>query len=236
MSGSLYLLPVSLGEEVLWPLPESVKTKISALNTFIVERAKTARRFIKSIDPKRNISSITILELDKHQPESHIDEYLQVVLDGVDVGVMSEAGCPGVADPGALVVKRAHQLGIKVVPMVGPSSILLALMASGMNGQNFAFKGYLSPKKPQLVKDLKQLERWAKQNRQTQIFIETPYRNQKMVEEVIRTLDANTLFGIAMDLTLSSEYIKVDRISGWKKQQLPVLQNRPAVFLIGSEN
>ncbi len=233
MKGTLYLLPVTLGEKTQWPIPEAVQEKINDLDTFIVERAKTARRFIKSINPKRNISVISVLELDKHHPESNIDQFLEEVLEGKDVGVMSEAGCPGVADPGALVVRRAHELGVKVVPMVGPSSILLALMASGMNGQNFAFRGYLPAKKPQLIKEIKQLEKWIHQNDQTQIFIETPYRNQKMVEELLRVLDDRTLLGIAMDLTLTSEFIRVLPVKAWKSQKLPELHKRPAVFFIG---
>ena len=146
---------------------------------------------------------------------------------------MSEAGCPGVADPGALVVRKAHQMGIKVIPMTGPSSIILAVMASGMNGQNFAFRGYLSPKKPQLVKDLKQLEKWAKSNQQTQVFIETPYRNTALVHEALKVLDGKTMFAIAMDLTLTTEFIYSAPVQIWKKKNLPDLHKRPAVFLIG---
>ena len=161
-SGTLFLLPIPLGENTLEVLPEAVKQKVNDLEIFIVERAKTARRFIKSVNPNRNITPITVHELDKYDPGKGIEAFLEAARDGKDIGLMSEAGCPGVADPGALVVRKAHQLGIKVIPMTGPSSIILAVMASGMNGQNFAFRGYLSPKKPQLVKDLKQLEKWAK--------------------------------------------------------------------------
>jgi len=210
-----------------------VGTKIRELEVFIVERAKTARHFIKSMEPRLPISDLEIFELDKHDSQAASRAFQAAFKTGKDIGVLSEAGCPGVADPGALIVKYAHQRGLQVIPLVGPSSILLALMASGLNGQNFAFQGYLPAKKPELAKALKHLESTAKKQGQTQLFIEAPYRNRSVIETAFKQLSPNTLFCIASDLTLPTEYIKTKTIKEWKIEELPDLHKRPTIFLIG---
>jgi 16S rRNA (cytidine1402-2'-O)-methyltransferase len=160
--------------------------------------------------------------------------FLNDAENGNDIGLLSEAGCPGVADPGAQIVELAHQKNIEVIPLVGPSSILLALMASGMNGQSFCFNGYLSPKKPELAKDLKRLESLSSKFRQTQIFIETPYRNTSLIEEALKVLSPNTSFCIAVDLTLENLFIRTLKIKDWRKTQIPDFHKKPAIFLIQS--
>ena len=230
--GKLYLIPTPLGEDGLHALPGYWLPVLHRLDYFIAERAKTARRFIKSTAPERPISVLHFEELNKRTAESDIDGFLQPLLDGHDVGLLSEAGCPGVADPGSAVVARAHRLDIEVVPLVGPSSILLALMASGMNGQGFSFVGYLPPKQPMLGKELQRLEAVARRHRSTQIFIETPYRNRTLVEHLLRTLAPQTRLCIAADLTLPTEYIRTRSIADWSTQPPPDLHKRPAIFLL----
>ena len=229
----LYLIPCPLGPDSLQTLPEMVGTHIRELEVFIVERAKTARHFIKAMQPRLPISELEIFELDKHDSQAAHQAFQAALKTGKDIGVLSEAGCPGVADPGALVVKYAHQKGMQVIPLVGPSSILLALMASGLNGQNFAFRGYLPAKRPELANALKRLEATAKKQGQTQLFIEAPYRNRGVLEAALQQLAPNTQFCIAADLTLPTEYIKTQTIKAWKKAELPDLHKRPAIFLIG---
>ena len=232
--GKLYLIPVPLGEGVNFTLPEYLVRQLHRLDVFIVERAKTARRFIKSTGPLRPISHLRIFELDKHDPGSGIRDFLVPALEGQDIGLLSEAGCPGVADPGALVVRSAHQLGLEVVPLVGPSSIVLALMASGLNGQNFCFRGYLPPKKPELTSKLKWLEQQALHHEQTQIFIETPYRNQALITEALRALSPRTRFSIAANLTLPDQFISTRTVKQWQQNPPPNLHKKPAIFLIGA--
>lgn len=229
--GKLYLIPTTLGDNALHTIPTYVIEVIQRVETYIAERAKTARRFLKAAEIGKPLNTITVHELDKHHPQSYIAEYLEAALSGQDIGLLSEAGCPGVADPGAEVVALAHQKGIEVVPLVGPSSILLALMASGMNGQMFTFHGYLPPKTPERVRALKKLELSAP--RTTSIFIETPYRNQQMIETALKTLRPQTRFCIAVDLTLESEYVLTKTIAEWKKTNIPNFHKRPAIFLIG---
>jgi len=230
--GKLYLFPSTLAEGATHTIPQYVIEKLHEIDVFVAERAKTARRFIKSTQPTRPISVLTVHELGKYTDVSEWRQFLDAAQEGKDIGLLSEAGCPGVADPGAEIVKLAYEKGMEVVPFVGPSSILLALMASGMNGQQFCFHGYLSPKKPQLIQDLKRLEQSSQRFRQTQIFIETPYRNQALVETAIQTLSPNTQFCIACDLTASTEWIKTQTIVTWKKDKLPNLHKRPAIFLL----
>lgn len=229
----LYLIPCPLGEDSLHTLPEMVGTHIRELEVFIVERAKTARHFIKAMKPRLPIQELKIFELDKHDSQAANRAFQAALQTGKDIGVLSEAGCPGVADPGALIVKYAHEKGLQVIPLVGPSSILLALMASGLNGQNFAFRGYLPAKRPELNHAIKRLEATVRKEKQTQIFIEAPYRNKGVVEAAFKQLSANTKFCIAADLTLPTEYIKMQTIQEWKKTALPDLHKRPAIFLIG---
>ena len=231
--GKLYLIPTPLGEDGLHTIPPYVVEIIHSLDTFIAERAKTARHFIKATQPPYPLSHITVFEIDNNTQSIDFQEVKPLLEAGKNVGLMSEAGCPGVADPGANIVAWAHQEGIAVVPLVGPSSILLALMASGMNGQSFTFHGYLSAKREELTKDLKQLEELARKNRQTQIFIETPYRNKQMIETALAVLSATTKFCIAADISLPPQYILTKTIADWKKTAIPDLHKRATIFLIG---
>ena len=230
--GKLYLIPTPLGEDGDHVLPQYVKDIIHQLDLFIAEKAKTARRYIKTTGHPKPISELVFSELNKRIDYSEWSQYLKPAEAGTDIGLLSEAGCPGVADPGAEIVKLAHEKGIEVIPLVGPSSLLLALMGSGLNGQSFAFHGYLSPKKELIGKDLKKLEQAAQKGRQTQLFIETPYRNNQLVEQAFKTLSPKTRFCIAMDLTLPNEYIVTKTIAEWRKSKLPELHKRPAVFLL----
>ncbi len=231
--GKLYLIPAPLGEDAAHTLPQYVIDILHRLDLFIAERAKTARRFIKATDPVKPFDALTFYELNKHTPPEERARFLEDAEAGRDMGLLSEAGCPGVADPGAFIVDMAHAKGIEVVPLVGPSSILLALMASGMNGQNFCFHGYLPPRKPELANELKFLERRVFKHKQTQIFIETPYRNMSLIEEAINTLSPDMKFCIAANLTLPNEYIRSMPIRDWREEKIPDLHKQPAIFLIG---
>jgi 16S rRNA (cytidine1402-2'-O)-methyltransferase len=232
LTGKLYLIPTTLGEsnpnDVL---PQTVKRAIEFIDYYIVENEKTARKFIKSIFPEKVQSSLTLSTLNKHTEISEHSEMIQPCLKGINIGLMSEAGCPGVADPGAAIVKIAHEKGIQVVPLVGPSSILLAMMGSGMNGQSFAFNGYLPIDKSDKKSALKNYENLSHNKNQSQIFIETPYRNNKLTEDFIQILQPNTYLCIASDLTLPTEYIKTMKVSEWKKTKID-LHNRPTIFII----
>lgn len=230
--GKLYLIPTPLGEDVAYTLPAYVISILHELEFFIAERAKTARRFIKTTNPKKAFSELTFYELNKRTTFEEQQHFLDDALDGKDIGLLSEAGCPGVADPGAAIVAMAHRKGIEVIPLVGPSSILLALMASGMNGQQFCFHGYLSPKRGELGKDLKRMEQQSAKFKQTQILIETPYRNMSFIETALNTLLPNTKFCIAADISLPNQYIQTKTIKEWKKTKLPDLHKRPAIFII----
>jgi len=230
--GKLYLIPVTLGESNPFDvLPETVKRTIDFIDIYIVENEKTARKFIKSILPEKFQSSLQLSTLNKHTEIAEHNRMLQPCLEGKSVGLMSEAGCPGVADPGASIVKMAHEKGIQVVPLVGPSSILLALMGSGMNGQSFAFNGYLPIDKDAKKSALKSFEKLSQDKNQSQIFIETPYRNNKLLEDILQILQPNTHLCIACDITLPTEYIKTYKVSDWKKTKLD-LHNRPTIFII----
>ena len=232
MRGKLYLIPTTLGDnEPLEVMPYSVKTIVELLDHYIVENEKSARRFIKKITLKKTQSSLTIMKLDKYAKEIETRTYLDFCAQGISVGLLSEAGVPAVADPGATIVKLAHEKGIQVVPLVGPSSILMALMASGLNGQNFAFNGYLPIDNSERKKGIKGLEKLSKEKNQSQIFIETPYRNEKMFTDLKTVLHPGTLLCIAIDISLPKEFIKTYTIADWKKQS-PDLHERPAIFII----
>jgi 16S rRNA (cytidine1402-2'-O)-methyltransferase len=231
--GKLYLIPTPLGEDGLQTIPPYVVDIIHSLDTFIVERAKTARHFIKATNPPYPLSNLSVFEIENNTQSLDFQEIIPIFNSGKSIGLMSEAGCPGVADPGSLVVEWAYKQGIEVVPLVGPSSILLAMMASGMNGQSFAFQGYLSPKRADLSKDLKRLEETARRVKQTQIFIETPYRNKQMIEVALEALAPQTKFCIASDITLLSQYICTKTIAEWRKTSIPDLHKRTTIFLIG---
>ena len=231
--GKLILIPTPLGDDAIASIPAYVLEQIEQLDVFIAERAKTARRFIKAACPNKALPPLQFFELNKHTAVEELSSFLDAAERGQSIGLLSEAGCPAVADPGAIIVQMAHQKNIAVVPLVGPSSLILALMASGMNGQQFCFHGYLSVKIPELQKDLKRLEQQARRFRQTQIFIETPYRNLRMIEQAIGSLSPNTKFCVATDLTLDSQLVISKKIKDWKKVKLPDLHKRPSVFLIG---
>ncbi len=241
----LYLIPVPIAENALHTIPPYVQDIARVLEVFIVERAKTARHFIKSIGPAKPLQELLFAEIaQQEEPGTKnatqvADEaetaFTDAVKAGKDVGLLSEAGCPGVADPGAHIVALAHRMGVKVVPLVGPSSLLLALMASGMNGQRFTFHGYLSPKRPELATDLRRLETLSRQHDQTQIFIETPYRSQMVLEVALESLQPNTQFGLAQDLSGAGEMVRSMAVKDWKQrlQKEPLtLEKLPAVFLI----
>jgi 16S rRNA (cytidine1402-2'-O)-methyltransferase len=230
--GKLYLIPTTLGEsDPMDVLPQTVKRAIDFIDHYIVENEKTARRFIKSVNAQKVQADLQISLLNKHTEVTEHNNMIKPCLNGFNIGLMSEAGCPGVADPGAVIVKLAHEKGIQVVPLVGPSSILLAMMASGMNGQSFAFNGYLPIDKSDKKSALKNFEKISSDKHQSQIFIETPYRNNKLLEDILSALQPNTHLCIATDITLPTEYIKTLRVADWKKTKVD-LHNRPTIFII----
>lgn len=230
--GILYLIPTTLGDnEPLEVLPFSVKKAVEQVNYFIVENEKTARRFIKKITPSKSQPALKIYVLDKFTSDLESKSYLDPCLNGINVGLLSEAGVPAIADPGANIVMQAHQKNIKVVPLVGPSSILLAMMSSGLNGQNFAFNGYLPIDKSERKKAIKELEKLSKLKNQSQIFIETPYRNEKLLADLKITLTPSTLLCVAADITLPTEYIKTLTADKWKNENIN-LHKRPSIFII----
>lgn len=229
--GKLYLIPTRLGDNPpLEVLPLSVKKVIETVNYYIVENEKTARRFIKRVSPKKSQPALDFKLLNKYTEASEIPSYLDPCFEGHSIGLLSEAGCPGVADPGADVVKVAHEKGIRVIPLVGPSSILLALMSSGMNGQNFAFTGYLPIDKGERKTTIKRLEKLSNEANQTQIVIETPYRNNKLLEDFCRILHPMTRLCVAADITLPTEFIKTLRVKDWKSKVVD-LHKRPTIFI-----
>ncbi len=231
--GILYLIPTTLGENApLEVLPLTIKKKLEELSHFIVENEKNARAFIKKIAPQKNQESLFFYVLNKYTSQLELESFLDPLKEGVSMGLMSDAGCPGIADPGAVIVEQAHQLNAIVKPMVGPSSIVLALMASGLNGQHFAFNGYLPIDKDQRIRALKLLERKTQKDNQAQLFIETPYRNTKLFEDMLKHLAPTTLLCVAADLTLETAYIKTLPITLWKKQKTPDLHKRPTIFII----
>ena len=230
--GTLYLIPTTLGDtEPLEVLPLLVKKVIESTNEYIVENEKTARRFIKRITPKKSQPGLALHTLNKYTDPGAIDSFLDSCLQGKDVGLLSEAGCPAIADPGADIVKIAHEKGIIVKPLIGPSSILLAMMGSGFNGQNFAFNGYLPIDKNEKKSALKRFEKLSGELDQSQIFIETPYRNNKLLEQLTSVLQPSTRVCIACDITLPTEYIVTKSIKDWKNTNVD-LHKRPTIFII----
>ena len=229
--GKLYLIPNKLGQSKTYNFPEHQYTLITKIKYFIFENEKPGRAFIKDINPERNQSELNISVLNKYTAENDIKSFLNPCLNGNDIALISDAGCPGVADPGSEIVKLAHENEIKVIPLVGPSSILLALMGSGMNGQSFKFNGYLPIEKSERKKRIKILEN--KSLVTTQIFMETPYRNNKFLSTLLNTLKPETKLCIACDLTLSSEYIKTKEVKNWKSKKVDI-HKRPTIFLIQS--
>ncbi|MGQ0829046.1 MAG: SAM-dependent methyltransferase [Bacteroidota bacterium] len=231
--GILYLIPTTLGEtaETADVIPVKINRVVNTIDEYIVENEKFARHYLKKIGIKKSFQEIKLHLLNQHTPVQEISGYLNAIAEGKNIGIISEAGCPGIADPGADVVKIAHDKNIKVVPLVGPSSIFLALMASGFNGQNFAFNGYLPKERTDRIKKIKELEKLAQQKDQTQLFIETPYRNVHVLDDLLASCDGATKLCIACDITLPTELIKTKTIAAWKKQ-IPDINKRPAIFLI----
>lgn len=230
--GKLYLIPCTLGDcPPLQVLPILVKQTIEKIDYYIVEHEKNARRFIKSLAPEKPQANLKFRLINKFTDATEMPEMLVPCTEGFDMGVLSDAGCPGIADPGAAVVEQAHLQNITVVPLVGPSSILLALMASGLNGQNFAFNGYLPIEKNERRAALKRLENISAEQNQTQLFIETPYRNNQMFESLLQTLNPNTQLCVACDISLHTEYIKTHNVKHWQKIKVD-LHKRPTLFIL----
>jgi len=230
--GTLYLIPSGISDGPLPFLPEHTLACIRSLDIFICERAKTARRFIKEIGHPKPISELTFMEIPKKREYVYLNEDLAPLSQGKNIGLLSEAGSPGIADPGAEICLRAHQLNAQVIPLIGPSSILLALMASGLNGQQFSFHGYLSPKKELIGRDLKRLESQSRKDKGAQIFIETPYRNGQILEGAIQHLSNSTLFCIAAGIHSPESFIRTMSIGEWKKTKFPNIHKVPAVFIL----
>lgn len=229
---TLYLIPTSLGECSFDKILPAQNTQIvTDLKHFVVEDVRTARRFLKKANPVIEINDLTFYVLNQHTTPEELSSFLSPMFAGHDLGVLSEAGCPAIADPGADVVAMAQKNNFTVVPLVGPSSILLSLMASGFNGQSFAFVGYLPIQPTDRAKMLRKLENRAYTEDQSQIFIETPYRNMKMLEEILQVCQPNTRLCIAVDITMETEFIKTKTVKEWKTQ-LPDLSKRPCIFLI----
>jgi 16S rRNA (cytidine1402-2'-O)-methyltransferase len=231
--GTLYLIPVTLGDtELKQVIPSFNIELINEIDFYIVENIKSARRFLKKSGIVKSIDELTFMELNKRTEFIDIQSYLKPLLEGHNVGVLSEAGCPGIADPGAEIVALAHQKLIPVTPLVGPSSILLALMASGFNGQSFTFNGYLPKDQKDRIRKLKELERLAKNRNQSQLFIETPFRNNHMLEDLLKNCFDTTKICVAADITLPSEQIITKSVADWKKTKIE-LHKRPCIFIIG---
>jgi len=231
-TGTLFLIPTTLGASPLAAVvPPEVRQRVGLLEHFVAENPKTARAFLKQIGTAKPLQELHIDSLNEHTPEQAIAALAAPLLAGHDLGVMSEAGCPGIADPGAKLVLYAHRHAIRVVPLVGPSSILLALMASGLNGQRFVFHGYLPVAEIERERTLRELEKQSRRMQQTQIFIETPYRNQKLMQSILDTCAGNTLLCVAADITLPGEAIRTMSVVEWKKHP-PQLDRRPALFLL----
>jgi len=230
--GKLYLIPTGLGDQPVWDvLPQSIQKILAFTDDYIVENEKTARRFIKETHPEKLQPSLNFHVLNKYTEDAEKSTFLEACKSGKPMGLLSEAGCPAVADPGSDIVKLAHENNIQVVPLVGPSSIIMALMGSGMNGQSFAFNGYLPIDKQERKAELKRLERVSQEQNQSQLFIETPYRNNKMLEDLWSILHPQTRVCVVCDLTLPTEYIKTFPAQDWKHTKVD-LHKRPAIFII----
>jgi len=230
--GTLYLIPTPLGDTPLdRVLPEETRRITARLSHFVVEHAKTARAFLKQVGTETPLQQLNLTELNEHTPANAIDGLLAPLLAGMDVGLLSEAGCPAIADPGANLVRRAHERGIPVRPLVGPSSILLALMGSGLTAQRFAFHGYLPAKPHERIQALHQLERRAEREDAAQAFIETPYRNRALFESILAACHPDTWLSLSCDLTLSTERVNIRRIADWNGH-CPELDRHPCVFLL----
>ncbi len=236
IKGTIYMIPCPIAEDrAVWDvLPESNRQVMNSLDYFIVENVRSARRFLSRAGVERKIEELEFVELNEHTTnDADVERMLKPILAGRSAGVISEAGVPGVADPGADIVALAHRHGIRVVPLVGPSSILMSLMASGLNGQLFAFVGYLPVKEQERQKRIKELERRVMTERQAQIFIEAPYRNVKLFEALVKTLAPQLRLTVAVDITSPNEYIATRSVAEWRKSQVPDMAKRPTIFLLG---
>jgi 16S rRNA (cytidine1402-2'-O)-methyltransferase len=230
-SGKIYLIPLPISEEdINAVLPEKLKDTIRKLDTFFVENIRTSRRFLSKAGVK-NIQDLSFYVLDKNTDQHTVERLLNIVKNGKDIGIMSEAGCPGIADPGSKINKLAHKSNIDIIPLTGPSSIFLALMASGFNGQSFQFHGYLPIDKRAREKSIKNLERLVYSSDQTQIFMEAPYRNNQVLDALLKSLRPDTLLCIAANITGAEEYIKTKPFKFWRKQ-VPDLHKKPTIFLL----
>ena len=235
MKGKLYLIPSSLSENVRPELFNPITLDIiKETKVFIVEKVKTSRRFIKALIKEKDIDECTFFELNKHSIEQDKEQFLQPATEGNDIALISEAGCPGIADPGAFICRLAHKKGIKTVPIPGPSSIYMALMASGLNGQHFEFHGYLNKERNERKRQLKEMETKSKKSKAAQIFMETPFRNQHIFDDVIHSCNSDTLFCIARNISESDELILTKTIREWKNAKID-LNKRPCIFILGQE-
>lgn len=235
-AGVIYMIPCPISDERgVWDvLPQANLDVMNSLDYFIVENTRSARRFLSKAGIERRIEELEFVELNEHTTSaSEIEKMLKPVLAGRSAGVISEAGVPGVADPGADIVALAHRKGVRVVPLVGPSSILMSVMASGLNGQSFAFVGYIPVKDGERAKRIKELERRAKEENQAQLFIEAPYRNVKLFESLVKSLAPKLRLTIAADITSPEEYIKTLTVEEWRKQGVPDIAKRPTIFILG---
>ncbi len=233
MKGTLYLVPNTLGNpDTKTTIPAIITEKINSISVYIVEDLRNARRYLKNLNRNIDIDQLIFHELNEHTPEGEIPGFLEQALAGSDTAVISEAGLPGVADPGAAVVRIAHEKGITVVPLTGPSSILLSLMASGLNGQTFTFHGYLPVKKPDRIRKLKEIETVVQRTGATQLFIEAPYRNNALLDDLLDHCNPSTKLCVAADITLNTEFIKTLTVKEWKIKK-PALHKRPVIFLLG---
>ncbi|TDQ09681.1 SAM-dependent methyltransferase [Pedobacter metabolipauper] len=230
--GTLYLIPVPLAENAAYKsFTAYLGDTINSIGTYIVENEKTGRKFLKEAGIKIPQNELVIHDYGKHKRNDSMVPYFKELMTGKDVGLMSEAGCPGIADPGAEIVSEAHKRGIKVVPLVGPSSILLALMASGFNGQSFTFVGYLPIDKTERVKTIKELEQIAEKKKQTQLFIETPFRNNHLFEDILKNTAAQTMLCVACNITAEDEFIKTMSVGQWRQERID-LHKKPTIFLL----
>lgn len=233
MKGTLYLIPNTLGNpDTASTIPVVITGKVNSIQVYIVENLRNARRYLKSLNRDMDIDSLTFYELNEHTSDADLPAFLDQALEGADTGIISEAGVPGVADPGASVVRIAHEKGIRVVPLTGPSSILLSLMASGLNGQSFTFHGYLPVKRPERIRKIREIEQVCLRKGETQIFMEAPYRNDGLLGDILENCAADTRLCIAADLTMDTEFVQTRPVSAWKKTK-PALHKRPVIFLLG---
>lgn len=233
-TGKLYLIPNTLGSTTTDPIPESTRSKILGLKFFLAEEIRNARRYLSAIGLKGQIRDLEIGKFHRKATKPEVQEMLAPLLAGEDMGLLSEAGCPCIADPGEKVVMMAHKLGLQVVPLVGPSSIIMALIASGLNAEDFTFNGYLPIDRMKRIKQLDHLEQRAVRFGRTQMFMETPYRNNQMLESILKNCSPDLFLSISCSLTCEDEYVRTARISDWKKGEIPDLHKRPCIFLLGT--